>query len=117
MMERTKLARERAKAVAKLAAKGLRAKEIGERLGYTKNAVVGICDRNGIQLTTLERWRAIRLQRIAAIQKMARDGLSAAEIGVHLGMSRPHVHNFARKEGISIPRTPRKRSTKRNANA
>lgn len=47
---------DRGAAVQELADQGLLAREIGARLGWTKNVVVGICHREGIQLKAPSSW-------------------------------------------------------------
>lgn len=41
---------EKAKAVADLAAEGLTSTQISNRLGYTRNQIIGVCKRRGIKL-------------------------------------------------------------------
>lgn len=47
---------DRGAAVQALAHQGLKAHEIGTRLGWTKNVVIGICHREGIQLKAPSSW-------------------------------------------------------------
>lgn len=83
-----------------LAAEGLTADEIGERLGKTANTIRAYAAEYGIALVR-PKADAVRA-RAKVIRQLAAEGRTASQIGMALGLSAHDVHAIARRTGIVI---------------
>lgn len=109
----------RTEQLAALVAEGLTAREIGERMGASKQAVIDACKRYGIEMRRgrkrvheqaaegegpkirRPRWTP---QRVAELSALVAAGMKAAEIGERMGLAKPSVLKACRRHGLTLQR-------------
>lgn len=88
--------------VEQLAAEGLTADEIAERLHVGRRHITNIAGRIGLILADVNS-RISRERRLEALRQGAASGLSSRQLAVDLGITEARVRELARRNGIAIP--------------
>lgn len=78
-------------ALVRLAAEGLTGKEIGERLGLTRSAVLGRAHRDGVRLTCKSK---LNDEAIADIAARLVVGEKHSDIAAHYGVHRSYISHI-----------------------
>ena len=73
--------------------------EIAERLGTTKNSVIGKADRMGLKRHWTKRMRNIA---VADVERMCADGMRVSDIAEAYGVTPNSAYCFMRRNGLKL---------------